>query len=353
MEWKMADLEIDGADFDAAYGVEAGEAAGGPGPEAGGGAAGPIESDPDFAPGPGPDETTEDGRTAGKPPVGGTGEGDTSGGEADHGGSPEDAGAGGGAEEEDPAKLRLELKALGGRTAALESRKKQLEEELAALKADKAPGGQPAVAGGDAAAGAASDKVQIPENLRRDAEEFRELYPELYPLLEAAGPVGERLRKLLGDSGSDMAGLAAENVALRMELGRVRSEVRDITQDEHNAKIEEHHPEVRGYRSSDPALQEEYAAFRSGLAAWIDKQPFSEAVDMKRVLQSGRAVEVISLLDRYKKTLNRKPDTPLSEDKRRRAEEAGAVGNGRTVAPLAGAPDPDDYDGALIEALGL
>jgi hypothetical protein len=353
MEWKMADLEIDGADFDAAYGVEESGLAGGPGLEASGDAAGPIESGPADVSGPGADGTPEEGGADGKTFGDGVNEGGKPGGDASPGSSLGDAAVGEGADEDDPAKLRLELKTLGGRTAALEDQKRQLEIELAALKAGKPSGERREVPAGGTGDGAAPKTVEIPENLRSDAEEFRESYPELYPLLEAAGPVGDRLRKLLGDSGADMAGLAAQNVVLQMELGRMRSEVREITQEEHNAKVEEHHPETRGYRSSDPALQEEYATFLSGLTAWIDRQPYADAVDMKRVLQAGRAGEVISLLDQYKKTLNKKPDTPLSEDKRRRAEEAGAVGNRRPVAPLAGAPDPDDYNGAIVEAFGL
>ena len=195
--------------------------------------------------------------------------------------------------------------------------------------------------------------MEIPEDIQKDAEEFRDTFPELYSLLEAAGPVGERLRKVLRESGADVAGIAAENIALKMRLDSVSSEVRAITREEHDAKVEERHPETRGLRSTDPALQEESKRFVDGLNGWVDRQPWAEAERMKQVLKKGRAGDVIALLDQYKATLNKKPDTQLDEDKRRRAEEAGSVGNRRPVAPLAGAPDPDDYDGAIIEAFGL
>lgn len=346
----MTGLEIDGDDFDVAFGE--------------GGSPGQEEDRGQEAGGDAGGGDATDGQDGGGSETGGEGESGSeteelrgnegAGGEgADR--KPEAGDDAGGAGDDDPAKLRQELKTLGGRAAALEARKKDLEEELAALRAGKGPesrpeGRQEGAGEGD---GEKPATVEIPEDIQKDAEEFRETFPELYPLLEAAGPVGERLRKVLRESGADVAGIAAENIALKMRLDSVSSEVRAITREEHDARIEERHPETRGLRSNDPALVREADAFKAGLTAWVERQPWAEAERMKQVLKRGRAGDVIVLLDQYKATLNKKPDTPLDDDKRRRAEEAGAVGNRRPVAPLAGAPDPDDYDGALIEAFGL
>lgn len=345
----MEGLEINNDDFDAAFGE--GDPSGSEGvreQESGGAAGGGATDGQDE----GGSETGEEGGSGSNADV--LREGEGSGGEgADR--KPDAGGEAGGAGDDDPANLRLELKTLGGRTAALEARKKELEDELAALRSGKGPESRPESRQDGAGAGDAEKpaSVEIPEDIQRDAEEFRETFPELYPLLEAAGPVGERLRKVLRESGADVAGIAAENIALRIRLDSVHSEVRAITREEHDAKVEERHPETRGLRSTDPALREESRKFVAGLGAWVERQPWAEAERMKQVLKGGRAGEVIVLLDQYKATLNKKPDTQLDDDKRRRAEEAGAVGNRRPVAPLAGAPDPDDYDGALIEAFGL
>jgi|GEM_PF-3346744 len=342
----MEGLEINNDDFDAAFGE--GDPSGSEGvrdQESGGEAGGGDATDGQGG----------DGGESGE--EGGSGsEADALRGDEEAGGEgtdrkPAAGGDAGGAGDDDPATLRQELKTLGGRAAALEARKKELEGELAALRSGKnAEDRSERVAGSGGGKPAA---VEMPEDIRADAEEFRETFPELYPLLEAAGPVGERLRKVLRESGADVAGIAAENVALKVRLDNMHSEVRAITREEHDAKVEERHPETRGLRSTDPALREEAGKFVDGLGAWVERQPWAEAERMKQVLTKGRAGDVIALLDQYKATRNKKPDTQLDDDKRRRAEEAGAVGNHRPVAPLAGAPDPDDYDGALIEAFGL
>ncbi|KHK04040.1 hypothetical protein [Desulfovibrio sp. TomC] len=119
----------------------------------------------------------------------------------------------------DPAQLRGHARTTAGRLAAAKAEKERIEAENQRLQdeLEAARSGRPdsKAAGGDTAASDKPALVEIPEDLKHDVEEFDQQFPELSPLLRTAGPQGDRLRRVLRDSGADIAGIMAENMRLQ------------------------------------------------------------------------------------------------------------------------------------------
>ncbi|MHC1788988.1 hypothetical protein [Solidesulfovibrio sp.] len=257
----------------------------------------------------------------------------------------------------DPSQLRGHARTTAGRLAAakadkerIEAENQRLQDELEAARAGRSDS---KAAGGDTAASDKPASVEIPEDLKHDVEEFDQQFPELSPLLRTAGPQGDRLRRVLRDSGADIAGIMAENMRLQalvsqgFEAVDARTEAR--TRQEHLERIGAEHPEVRGYATRNAEEAKAADAFLAGVTAWIETLPFKDATPRLEVLRQGSAGQVSELLAEYKQSTNKKPrNAELDPATKRRAAEAAGVDNRRGAQPR-GDTTPRDKAEAAFE----
>lgn len=232
------------------------------------------------------------------------------------------------------------VKTTEGRLAAAEAKNKRLADEMEALRA-----------GRNAATPNKADQeppepVELPESLRADAAEFDQLYPDLAPLLRQPGKQGDRLRRVLEESGADIAGILADNIALRSmmsqgfqatetKLQTAETQTMQRAEREHLERIAAEHPEVRGYVTGDPGELAKTDAFVQDVLAWVETLPFKEADAKLRILQpnGGSSAQVSALLAEYKKAQAVPPNATLDAATKRRAELAGGVDNRRGAKP--------------------
>lgn len=261
------------------------------------------------------------------------GDGGTSGGKAsDDDGEPSDSPkAGEGEPDGDKLQQLLDFaRTTEGRMAVMEAENRQLKEALEAARTSQS------MAGGKGGQ-EKPEPVDIPEELKRDAEEFDALCPDLKDYLRQPGTRGDRLRKVLRDSGADVAASLAEgwavNDRLDRELQTVRAETeaREVLQ--HLGRIAAVHPETGGWLTADPAARAASDAYLSQVQAWVKTLPQAEAAVKSVVLDRGSSDAVNALLDEYKQSVNASGRTGLDADAQRRAAEAGGVDNKRSRRP--------------------
>uniref|UniRef100_I2Q1E3 Uncharacterized protein n=1 Tax=Desulfovibrio sp. U5L TaxID=596152 RepID=I2Q1E3_9BACT len=271
--------------------------------------------------------------------------------EGSEGAAGAEAGDGTGGDPAELEQLRNHAKTQEGRLARAEEERQRAQEELAALKAGKSAGGE------GASDPNAPQAVEIPKGLEADAAEFDELFPEMKALLRRPGPVGDRLRRVLKESGADIAGVAAENVVLREKLEEglqtVDARAAARTQQEHIDQIVGKHPELRSLYSTDPAEKEKGRAYKAGVQAWIETLPFKDATEKMQIFENGSAADVDALLTEYKqKTNDKSQKTELDADARRRAADATGVDNRRGSRPRRERTDAEKADEAFDKRFG-
>ncbi len=234
--------------------------------------------------------------------------------------------------------------------------------------------------------------VEIPEDIKEEAEAFSRDYPDLTPLLRYPGREGEKLRKLLAEYGPDVAALHGQNVMSQYRMSQAEQQMaqrlsqaemaakqareESLAQVEHDrkarhyAEIGSQHPEVQWM--FDPRKQQDYAAFRRGLDEWVMDRPMREAQYVQQVLAQGTATDVSAILSAYKQSqangngngadhaaqqaaqqsAQQQAQRHQQEQERARLAQAASAVPGRHHAPRPGGqPPPDDFSSAWQEAV--
>lgn len=277
------------------------------------------------------------------------------GGEADPALDRDDAaGAGDGTPDQDKlAQQRRHTRTQEGRLAKTEEALQRALDELEALKAGK---GAREDAGPDNPN--APRPVEIPKDLEPDAAEFDEMFPDLSPLLRRPGPDGDRLRRMLKESGADFAGMVARNLQLTERVERLARDGADKEEHKarrvHEAFLSERHPEVAGLFVDDPVARIKSRRFVDDVRLWLYGLEDPNERDRKLdLLANGSAKEVDAMLAAYKQTTSSKPQNAgLDADTRRRAAEAGGVDNRRAARPRREPTDQERADDAFDKRFG-
>ena len=245
---------------------------------------------------------------------------------------PSDADAAAGGQNDELERLKQHARTTEGRLAAAEADRQALQRQVEALRGADGQGGQPKD-------GETPGPVELPEDLRPDAEEFDALYPELQAALRAPGKAGDHMRRLLRDSGADMAALYArqEMILSRVDQGfeTVASTATAKSQREHLERVAERHPEIQGFLGDDPQARQAAGAYVSDIRQWVETLPYAAAKSRLQVLQDGTAAQVVALIDEYK-TRNTSPESELDAETRRRASDAEGIANRRGSRPPRG-----------------
>jgi len=254
--------------------------------------------------------------------------------------------------EEDPEQLRKILSTQEGRLAKAEADKKNLEEELTALRG--APG---KTSPSDSRTDGDAEELQpatLPDSLVEDAREFETLYPHLAGILRQPGPEGERVRRVLGESGADIAALAAENVLLRQEIHAVDSGVKTRTRQEQQVQLVTRHPEVSGaFAAAGTSERQAADAFLTKVETWINGLPYGEAAPKMQIFKNGTFEQAAALFDTYKTQAKQQaPKETLDATTRRRATDAEGVDNNRGRKPPLDASDKSNADAMFDEVYG-
>ena len=177
--------------------------------------------------------------------------------------------------------------------------------------------------------------MDLPEDLAEDAKEFEQLYPRLAPLLRQPGPEGDRVRRVLRESGADIAALAAENVMLRQEIQTVDTGVKARSRQEQQAQLTSRHPEVSGAFAPEGSPERQSAdAFLAEVEAWIRGMPYGEAAPKMEALQRGTFEQAATLFDEFKQT-TKPQNSGLDAETRKRAQNAMGVDQKRGSKPPA------------------
>lgn len=174
---------------------------------------------------------------------------------------------------------------------------------------------------------------EVPEEIRTEFEELKQLSPEAAALALEDSPEGKRLRKRLLDSGADSALDRAELVLDRRQRAQAEEQARQQALEAYNRNfrgvLEHDHPEL-----FDPARN---TSLLQDIRRWIENKPYAEAAPLMQVYMAGRDPHQVSaLVSRFKqeRTTAKAPDPT----------KAFAVpGRGAPIAPP-GIGDKDDFE---------
>lgn len=174
---------------------------------------------------------------------------------------------------------------------------------------------------------------KVPEEIRTEFEELKQLSPEAAALALEDSPEGERLRKRLVDSGADSALDRAEIILDRRQRAQAEEQARQQALEAYNRNfrgvLEHDHPEL-----FDPARN---TSLLQDIRSWIENKPYAEAAPLMQVYMAGRDPHQVSaLVSRFKqeRTTAKAPDPT----------KAFAVpGRGAPIAPP-GIGDKDDFE---------
>jgi hypothetical protein len=214
--------------------------------------------------------------------------------------------------------------------------------------------------------------IAIPEDIADEAKDFEREFPHLAPLLRYPGPEGERLRKLLGEYGPDVASIHAQSVMDRYLLGKAQAELaQKMTTSEQQAYQQQQEMQARlenerknqhynhiykavpeyAEIATDPSRRSELETYHAALTEWVDSKPAREARGMFEILQQGDAVSVVNVLRQFSQE-NQYTGRQIASPSRQTAARAAAAVPSRATAPPRGRADPNDEYAAFREAFG-
>jgi hypothetical protein len=214
--------------------------------------------------------------------------------------------------------------------------------------------------------------AEIPEAIKDEAENFAREYPELTPLLRYPGKEGEKLRKMLGEYGVDVAATHGRAVMAEYKLFQTENNVRrqfgnleqravqqqrEMQQRLENERRQAHYHQIYSavpeyaQMATDPSRRSDLQAYHARLTDWVESKPHREASRMLNVLRRGDAPSVVEVLTRFQtEAANNQPARHANA--RRSAAMAASAMPSRATSPPRGAPDPNDTQGAFREAFG-
>jgi hypothetical protein len=261
-------------------------------------------------------------------------------------------------EKEMPAEKKAQAyDSMLGRLKKEREEKEALRKELEDAKKAKAPGGDaPGPEPRAPQAPAQAAKIED-ENLAQLVDDFAAKHPDMAALVREDSQDGRRLRKRLEEYGEDLTLDAAESVTLRRQMAARGEEDKAAReqwakeQDQaaakaHKAEIYKAHPDVAKIKADDTLN----AAFEAELGSWIESLPFKDGQKWADIRQHGNASQVIEMLNEFKEHLKAKQRSAESE-----AEAAEGIPSrgASSPKPKPGKADPNDFDGAMAEALAL
>lgn len=189
-------------------------------------------------------------------------------------------------------------------------------------------------------------KLDIPEDIRAEYEELKNLSPDAATLAEEDSPEGQTIRKRLEQYGADSAMDRADII-----MGHRRDEAAQRAQQsraiaEHNANFNAVlHRELPDLMAmvNDKARMQETAQFYTDVKAWIEGKPYAEAAPLMQIYAGGRdphaVAGLIKSFQKEKQTAAQAPKKPTHDP-----NAALAVpGRGAPVAPT-GIGDKNDFD---------
>lgn len=219
--------------------------------------------------------------------------------------------------DEDKPKFKSWNGRLKAREAQLAERERAIAERERKLESE-APNQ------GDAGSqGEAEDEMQDAINEDDDLQEFLSEYPEF------ATPV----QKMIAKAVKDVMGSVDERIT------PIVSQRQQEEMDAHVNAVLNTHPDL-------PELVESNV-----VADWIETQPYADAVELKRIYESGTSDEVIDLFTRYKNAASEQAHA-TKRQKQERQKRAATLPKSHPsrVTNLRGNADPNDFDAGWDEA---
>lgn len=189
-------------------------------------------------------------------------------------------------------------------------------------------------------------KLDIPEDIRAEYEELKNLSPDAATLAEEDSPEGQTIRKRLEQYGADSAMDRADII-----MGHRRDEAAQRAQQsraiaEHNANFNAVlHRELPDLMAmvNDKARMQETAQFYTDVKAWIEGKPYAEAAPLMQIYAGGRDPHAVAGLI---KSFQKEKQTAAQAPKKSTHDPNAALavpGRGAPVAPT-GIGDKNDFD---------
>lgn len=189
--------------------------------------------------------------------------------------------------------------------------------------------------------------VDVPEDIKAETESILKLNPQYKDILLEDSEQGQRYRSNLLEYGPEaVVGMLESVHQLRQVNPRVDAVISQHEQEArrtHFAEIGKAHPDY-AQLIGDP---EKLGKFNAGFDGWIEGLPYKEAVEAKRVQESGSASEVSDLLTRYKEATSGTKEDKV--DKKAAKDILAVPGKRKAVSGKTG-PDEDDFDGGFDAA---
>lgn len=179
----------------------------------------------------------------------------------------------------------------------------------------------------------------IPENIRDEYEELKNLNPKAAELALEDSPEGEAIRKRMASYGAEAAQDRAEVVLDRRDAEIEKARAQQSAVEAYNKRymetIRQGNPEYFSL-INDPKRKAEASQYFDSINDWIQSKPYKEAQPLLQIAQKGNANQVLQLIEKFES----------EKGGRKRADPTGALavpGRGAPMAP-AGIGDKDDLD---------
>lgn len=179
----------------------------------------------------------------------------------------------------------------------------------------------------------------VPDNIREEFEELKNLNPKAAELALEDSPEGEALRKRMASYGAEAAQDRADVVLDRREAEAEKERAQQSAVEAYNKRymetIRQGNPEYFSL-INDPKRKAEASQYFSSINDWIQSKPYKEAQPLLQIAQKGNANQVLQLIEKFEN----------EKGGRKRADPTGALavpGRGAPMAP-AGIGDKDDLD---------